>query len=984
MMKGKEGRRQGVNSKQTNEVTDCKSANQGIKVLANRGINEGQYTIPTIRARKYPYVPSHTNLTRMKWMPFHVSRFMWSLILIGSMIVPKSVWAQSEAVVEIQYHLDDDVIDESPQLNQLGHKTTVTAGEAISRYYVRKSIEAIYAIGDFSQVEVVTTPAQGGVLLVFQLTSKIRVGKVEFTGTRLDKNLLREVMKSHPEKEYSGEIARKDRQRILNLYRDYGYFRATVDLPPPSDSVADSKVNLLYNINEGDRAHIREIRFEGIESLAPKELNKELKSKEGEVYQKQSIEDDMRRIRELYQKNGYLTVEVESRPNHDDEFGTVSLLYKISEGKKVTVKLFGDGIDKNELKKKLILFKQNSYSNMILDSTARRIFQTYQQKGYYQPKVSYQIEQESDREVIIRFDIDLGQVLLIRRISFEGNRAFDASTLLDQMKTQPRSRFAAVPGLSWLFSKGVYDPAAVDTDRRALELFYKKAGYPDTRITIDKEIDQENQLILHIKINEGEQQFVHRVLVEGNKIFKTEELYDKLVEQPGEAYSKDIEARDLRHLQLLYNQEGYIYAGIEPRYYPETDTLVYRISEGIQAKFGKFYFYGNHRVKLNVLRREFESFGLREGAVFNPDNLVQVQQRLLTLGLFRAIDIQTPGRFENQEVINVNVRVEVRKPGAISVSGGFSPSEGYRGTLGVTHSNIFKRNVRAGTKISIGTRGNLYEATLIEPWLKLPLIEHLVGPTIGTFRLFEDNLEEQDDTCARGGTVNLAKTLGLFSNLAIQYKYQELRQKRPELPEIHTSVSSVGFSVHRDSRDHFLNPKKGWLNEVAIEYSGGFLGGQTSFFKFTTDHRYYRPLGGNIVLASAIRLGFEEGLRSNRDRAIISFERFRAGGSTTVRGYEERSLGPLDEFGNHRGDVLFILNTELRVPIYKFIGGVVFFDTGNVWDKLSRIDDSPLHSAVGLGLRADTPLGPARFDFAAPLRKGSEPQIYWIQLGHAF
>jgi outer membrane translocation and assembly module TamA len=82
--------------------------------------------------------------------------------------------------------------------------------------------------------------------------------------------------------------------------------------------------------------------------------------------------------------------------------------------------------------------------------------------------------------------------------------------------------------------------------------------------------------------------------------------------------------------------------------------------------------------------------------------------------------------------------------------------------------------------------------------------------------------------------------------------------------------------------------------------------------------------------------------------------------------------------------VLFILNTELRVPIYKFIGGVVFFDTGNVWDKLSRIDDSPLHSAVGLGLRADTPLGPARFDFAAPLRKGSEPQIYWIQLGHAF
>ncbi|MCZ6676715.1 MAG: BamA/TamA family outer membrane protein, partial [Candidatus Poribacteria bacterium] len=173
-----------------------------------------------------------------------------------------------------------------------------------------------------------------------------------------------------------------------------------------------------------------------------------------------------------------------------------------------------------------------------------------------------------------------------------------------------------------------------------------------------------------------------------------------------------------------------------------------------------------------------------------------------------------------------------------------------------------------------------------------------------------------------------------------------------------------------------------------------FLGGQTSFFKITTDHRYYRQLGGEVVLASAIRLGFEEGLRGNRAREIISFERFRAGGSTTVRGYKERSLGPVDESGNHRGDVLLILNTELRFPIYKFIGGVLFFDVGNVWDKLSAIDESPLYSAVGLGVRVDTPLGPARLDFGIPFRKGFDDfdapsrrrfeALVYLELGHAF
>ena len=45
------------------------------------------------------------------------------------------------------------------------------------------------------------------------------------------------------------------------------------------------------------------------------------------------------------------------------------------------------------------------------------------------------------------------------------------------------------------------------------------------------------------------------------------------------------------------------------------------------------------------------------------------------------------------------------------------------------------------------------------------------------------------------------------------------------------------------------------------------------------------------------------------------------------------SVGPLDEFGNHRGDVMFVFNTELRFPVYKLVGAAIFFDLGNVWDE---------------------------------------------------
>ncbi|MCZ6678433.1 MAG: BamA/TamA family outer membrane protein, partial [Candidatus Poribacteria bacterium] len=799
----------------------------------------------------------------------YVLRPALSLTLIALMIAVQSVWGQSEetTILEIQYSLDGEIADASPLLEDLQRKTTVQLGEPISRYRIRKSIEAIYASGYVSQVKAVAVPVQGGLRLEFQLTSKTQVGQIEFTGTHFDESLLLEVMKSRPKKEYSVEMVTEDKKSILDVYEDYGYFQATIHLTPSPNLASVRQVDLLYQIDEGDRARIREIRFEGVTSIKPKRLEKTLKSKKGGIYQKQSREEDMRRIRELYRKNGYLTVKVEHRLNYDAKSNTVSLHYKIIEGKKVTVKLIGDGIDREDLKKKLILFKRDNYSDTILKSTARQILRIHRQKGYYEPQVDYQIVKESNREVVIRFDIDLGKVLRIQRIQFEGNEAFPDDVLREQMEARPRSGFT-IPGFGWLFSQGVFDPDIFETDRRALELFYKKAGFPDVQITTDKEIDPEDRLILYIKVDEGKQQLIHRVLIEGNTLLKTDQLYDKIDAEAGAAYSKDLVVDDVRYLKSRYDEKGYIYANIDPLYDAETGTLIYRISEGVQAKFSEFYFYGNVGIKLNVLKREFENLGLRKGAVFAPENLVKAQQRLFTLGLFRAIDIETPGRFEAKEAIDVDVLVEGRKLRSGGIGGGYSPSEGIRGTVEFTHKNLYKRNMRLGTKFRIGTLGNLYELTLIEPWLKLPLIQRFIGHTIGTFRLFEDNLEEQDDTRARGGTVNLAKRLGPFSNLALQYKYQELRQKRPELPEIHTTVSSLGISLHRDNRDHFLNPQEGWLNEISVEYAGGFLGGQTSFFKITTDHRYYRQLGGEVVLASAIRLGFEEGLRGNRAREI--------------------------------------------------------------------------------------------------------------------
>lgn len=919
-----------------------------------------------------------------------LSSLLVLVLLVHSILFIRTASGKSETqpIIQIQYRLDGEVLTSEALSVDLRRKTQLRVGSLVSSYQIRKSIELIYATGLFSQVTVIETPRPNGVRLTFDLTSKILIGRIEFSGNTLDRDLLLGAVVSRPKKEYSPEIAEDDQRRIVDLYRNYGYFQASVRLAIPTDTHALRQVDLLYSINEGERAFIRDIRFEGVNAIELEQLENTIKSEKGEVYQKQSVDDDVRRIQELYRDNEYRTVKVRLHPTYDEVLGGVLLSYEVIEGKKIRIEFVGSGIDTSELEQKLLLFtrdsSQDNFSDTNLKSTEEQIRQIYQAKGYYEVRVIHMVEEISGREAVIRFEIQLGKALPIRHIDFEGNTGFPDIVLLDQMKTQPRSRFI-IPGLGWLFSTGIYNLSILETDKRALELFYRKEGYPDVEITTDPpEVDDENKLILNIKIKEGEQQRIDNVSIEGATVFETAQLYSELKAVRDTAYYRDQAYRDEHALESLYQRKGYIYAHIDHVYDPETRTLTYRVTEGVQAKFGEFKFDGEGKVKLHVLQREFENLGLVEGAVFNEERLFkESRRRLLIAGLFQEVKIAEADQYvEDTEVIGVNVNVVVKKPGAVSLSGGYISSEGIRGTLGLAHNNLFKRNMRISAKVSRGTRGNLYEITLIEPWFKLSPLDKLIGPTIGTFRLFNDNLEEYEDIRARGGTANIAKRLGQFGNLALQYKSQDLRDHE-DPPKVQTTVSSLGIEYHRDNRDHFLDPKNGWFNEVAIEYAGGFLKGKTSFFKFTTDHRYYRPFWRNIVLACAIRFGYEKGLRGNRDREIISFERFYAGGSTSVRGYPERGLGPEDEFGNHRGDVLFILNTELRFPIYKFIGGALFLDTGNVWNKFSDIQEVLPRAATGTGVRLDTPLGPARVDVGVPLIREFKP-IFYLQLGQAF
>ena len=608
-----------------------------------------------------------------------------------------------------------------------------------------------------------------------------------------------------------------------------------------------------------------------------------------------------------------------------------------------------------------------------LETDEHRLNILYERAGYPNAVIKTKPEKQPLKnrnigEVEIQVSITENYKEVIHRCVISGNRAIDTATLLGRLESELQ-----FPQPNASFERTVY--------QNAIRNAYHERGYINAKIN-DTYIPETETVVFEVQGNFSE------ALSEGNL---PSEIRDEFKRHNLTLTGLSI-ATDLGNRWSIQDIEG------NPRYTlkQEVDRLsvfehgILNLAvetEGERVTFGKFHFEGDTDVvKQHVLKREVAHL---EGKFWTSDKLSRALQNLSGLGIFRRVqaepletgkieggdEIKTPEPHAILRTYDVSVTVEKQQPRTYSYGGGYSFAESWYGTLELTDRNfLFKRNIRGYFRSRLGWRdelGYFVDARLTEPWF--------IGRTRGTLQLSAKKLEIDDNVRALQGSFILSRKLGESHHLDVRYSYRDLNQPvLPTSPEIglpeeqnpfSTTVSSLRFSWTYDGRVRYLNPIGGMLVETTLEYAGGPLQGGTSFIKGTTDTRYYQKLIGSLVLATAVRCGMTTGLRSNRRAELISFERFWAGGSTTVRGYAERSLGPEDITGTYRGDVRFIFNSELRFPIYSVVRGAFFFDAGNVWGSLADIEGNLTHlpAALGAGLYLDFGAFTFGLDYAIPL-----------------
>ena len=169
-------------------------------------------------------------------------------------------------------------------------------------------------------------------------------------------------------------------------------------------------------------------------------------------------------------------------------------------------------------------------------------------------------------------------------------------------------------------------------------------------------------------------------------------------------------------------------------------------------------------------------------------------------------------------------------------------------------------------------------------------------------------------------------------------------------------------------------------------FAGTFDGGSVSFIVSDISGSAYWSLDSSHRYVLAARARLANAFGASRDR-IPPAQRLYAGGGGSVRGYEARFVGELDNNGDPIGGRSAAeFGVEMRTRIAHNIGLVPFLEAGAVSESVVPDLDASVQFGAGLGLRYYTAVGPLRADLAFPLdkRDADDAFQFYLSIGQAF
>ena len=649
------------------------------------------------------------------------------------------------------------------------------------------------------------------------------------------------------------------------------------------------------------------------------------------------------------------------------------------------------------------------------------------QKGYQVRKIEHRLEQLEDRPsavgagdstrvdtvqtrmVRLIIDVDEGQRVAISDIEFTGNEVFPDDDLRGVLGTKRE-------GFLWLRT-GSYDEERLREDLRVkLPAFYTSNGYIDFSVVRDSlAVDPATgKASLVIEVQEGPQYLLSSFDIRGSRRFSSDELRRLFEERRtgllsgfglgGSARQQSggvfdgVAFRDAANeAQRLYANSGYLYAQVEPvvERLPADSSgqpqvrASWEIQEGRIATVGMVEVRGNTFTHENIIRNQLV---LLPGDVYSEDLLLQSYRRISGLGFFET-PVPLPQMVPDPESGEVSITFEVKEKqtGSVNFGTAIGGYGGLSGFLGYDQPNLFGRAKTGHLRWEFGRYSNNFEASYSDPAIR----DSWVSGSLSLFSSRDRFFSFQEGRRRRTGAglrFGLPVPGDRFTRFSLGYSLSRTSYEQFEdaasifsLPPGVQSTVTLGLS--RNNLDHPLFPTAGTNQQLEADLSGGLLGGDGVFQKYTLSGQWYVPVGslgggapGSRPVRFTLGMSLEAGaIFGNASR--FPFDRFWMGGvqfGRPLRGYEETTITPRGyyprctygiggcelQLQDRLGDAYLRLSAEYAMRLNDNISLGVFYDAGNVWSGPSQINPTRLARGAGVGVMLVTPFGPLGLDYA--------------------
>lgn len=641
------------------------------------------------------------------------------------------------------------------------------------------------------------------------------------------------------------------------------------------------------------------------------------------------------------------------------------------------------------------LFKRD-----LLSEVEQELQRQYFANGYYDVQIDTTVEDLPNNRVKLDIEVVEGKVTRIRQINVLGNTVFNERELLDAFELSRTKK------LKPFQSSDKYSKQQLSGDLETLASYYQDRGYLKFAVTsVQVQLSPDKKdIFLTINVDEGEIYTVSQTRFSGETVLPVATLERFLSMKAGDTFSRKEATESADRIEAALSDIGYAFAEVTPM--PEVDEdartvgLNFMVQPGKRTYVRRIQFEGNTSTNDETLRREMRQL---EAAPFSKALVERSRVRLARLAFVEEAEVETQPVAGSEDLVDVSFTIKERPPGAVQFGLGYSGYYGFMVNGSVTHTNWLGSGNRVSVELSNSSIQKAVGLSWTDPYFTADGISQTAAVTYrktdGLVRRYTSGFS----TNVLGASLTYGIPLSEYASLRLGGGIEDTAVNASAFGTsdevlqflLNNGTRFTGYELRtgivRDSRNRTFFASRGSLNQLFLDVA--VPGSDLEYYKLTYQGQNYVPLAWGFFLELNSRVAMVEDYASG-DSQIPPWERLYAGGSKTVRGFRDGSLGPRNTPFNdpYGGQFSTTMQAEMVIPLpfetdQKSTRLSAFFDIGQAYDTPGDWEAQDLRQSAGMSVQWFTPfLGLLELSYAFPLNEelSDETDRFQITFGGGF